>query len=157
MIYGIDLGTTYSLIGNNDILYTGLVASAVDLGTKQQTNVDAIGEDIIHSYKVNMTTGEMGKTPILCSSIVLKKLVDEANKKSGEPSKDVIISVPAKFTNTQREATWTAALNAGLNPRGLINEPTAAALYMCKDYKDLLIVYDLGGGTFDVTIFCSCY
>lgn len=152
MICGIDLGTTYSLIGHGDTLYSDLVASAVDLKTKQQVDLDLINPDVVHSYKTDMTTGEMGELPISCSSIVLKELANIASRRSGETITDVVISVPAKFTTTQREATWKAAEKAGLNPKGLINEPTAAAIYACKDYKDLIVVYDLGGGTFDVTI-----
>lgn len=155
MVCGIDLGTTYSLIGHGENLYSDLVASAVDLKTKQQIDLDLINPNVVHSYKTDMTTGEMGELPISCSSIVLKKLADIASKRIGETVTDVVISVPAKFTTTQREATWRAAQLAGLNPRGLINEPTAAAIYACKDYKDLIVVYDLGGGTFDVTILDS--
>lgn len=152
MICGIDLGTTYSLIGHGDDIFTGLVASAVNMNTKQQVDIEEIGEDIISSYKIDMTTGDEGKVPVKCSSIVLRKLADMASKRIGEEVKDVVISVPAKFTSTQRKATWQAAEMAGLNPRGLLNEPTAAALCACQDYKDLIVVYDLGGGTFDVTI-----
>lgn len=155
MICGIDLGTTYSLIGHGENLYSDLVASAVDLTTKKQVDLNYISPNIIHSYKTDMTTGEMGELPISCSSIVLKELVSIAEKRTGEEVKDVVISVPAKFTTTQREATWRAAQLAGLNPKGLINEPTAAAIFACKDYKDLIVVYDLGGGTFDVTILDS--
>lgn len=155
MICGIDLGTTYSLIGHGENLYSDLVASAVDLTTKKQVDLNYISPNIIHSYKTDMTTGEMGELPISCSSIVLKELVSIAEKRTGEEVKDVVISVPAKFTTTQREATWRAAQLAGLNPKGLINEPTAAAIFACKNYKDLIVVYDLGGGTFDVTILDS--
>lgn len=155
MICGIDLGTTYSLIGHGENLYSDLVASAVDLTTKEQVDLNYISPNIIHSYKTDMTTGEMGELPISCSSIVLKELMSIAEKRTGEEVKDVVISVPAKFTTTQREATWRAAQLAGLNPKGLINEPTAAAIFACKDYKDLIVVYDLGGGTFDVTILDS--
>lgn len=152
MICGIDLGTTYSLIGHGDDIYTGLVASAVNINTRQQVDIEEVNEDIVASYKIDMTTGDEGKVPVICSSIVLRKLADMASKRVGEEIKDVVISVPAKFTSTQRKATWHAAEMAGLNPRGLLNEPTAAALCACQDYKDLIVVYDLGGGTFDVTI-----
>ena len=152
MIFGIDLGTTYSLIGSGEELYTNLVASAVDLETKQQVDINTVSNSVVKSYKVDMTTGSTGLQPIACSSIVLRKLADDATRRSGVEVKDVVISVPAKFTSTQRDATWKAAEKAGLNPRALLNEPTAAALYACKDYKDLIVVYDLGGGTFDVTI-----
>lgn len=155
MIYGIDLGTTYSIIGRGDKLYSDLVASAVNIETKEQVDLNDITPSVIHSYKTDMTTGEMGELPISCSSIVLKKLAHIATERAGEEVKDVVISVPAKFTTTQREATWRAAQKAGLNPKGLINEPTAAAIYACRDYKDLIVVYDLGGGTFDVTVLDS--
>ncbi len=155
MIYGIDLGTTYSHIGHGDDIYTGLVASAVDLETKEQVDIEEINENIVKSYKIDMTTGDEGKVPMICSSIVLKRLAEMASRRTGETVKDVVISVPAKFTSTQRQATWRAAEMAGLNPRGLLNEPTAAALCACQNYKDLIVVYDLGGGTFDVTILDS--
>ena len=86
MICGIDLGTTYSLIGHGENLYSDLVASAVDLKTKQQIDLDLINPNVIHSYKTDMTTGEMGELPISCSSIVLKKLADIASKRIGETS-----------------------------------------------------------------------
>lgn len=155
MYCGIDLGTTNSLIGSGDQLFTGLVSSSVNIKTKSQISRDEVSDDIVSSYKVNMTTGDSGKVPIACSSIILKTLTDVASKVVGSPCNDVVISVPAKFTHTQRQAVVQAAEGAGLTMRGLINEPTAAAIYVCHDIKDLLIVYDLGGGTFDVTVIDS--
>ncbi len=151
-IFGIDLGTTNSLIGSGDTLYSGLVASNVNISTGSQCSRDTYGDDIVSSYKINMTTGTEGQLPIKCSSIILKELAKLGTLNSGVPVKDVIISVPAEFTHTQRQAVKNAGEMAGLNVITLINEPTAAALYVCKNLKDLVVVYDLGGGTFDVTI-----
>jgi molecular chaperone DnaK (HSP70) len=155
MICGIDLGTTNSLIGHGDTLYTGLVSSSVNIATKSQVDRDVVSKDIVSSYKVNMTTGSTGKLPIACSSIILRDLVNKASQRSGQYIEDIVVSVPAKFSHTQRKAVWEAAEQAGLTMHGLINEPTAAAIYVCKDIKDLVVVYDLGGGTFDVTILDS--
>lgn len=155
MYYGIDLGTTNSLIGTGDTLYTGLVSSSVDISTKSQVPRDVVGDNIVSSYKVNMTTGKEGQLSIACSSVILKELTKQASMRSGEDVKDIVVSVPAKFTHTQRQAVYDAIKMAGLNAKGLINEPTAAALYVCRDIKDLLVVYDLGGGTFDVTVIDS--
>lgn len=155
MYYGIDLGTTNSLIGNGENLFTGLVSSSVNIATGQQVDRNQFGEDIVSSYKVNMSTGKEGQLSIKASSIILKDLVNKANMKTGSWSKDVVISVPAKFSSTQRSAVAEAAKMAGLNLKGLINEPTAAALYVCREMKDLVIVYDLGGGTFDISVLDS--
>ena len=62
--FGIDLGTTYSLIGTGDKLYSGLVSSSVNVDTKRQCDRNLYGENIVSSYKVNMTTGPEGKLPI---------------------------------------------------------------------------------------------
>ena len=152
MICGIDLGTTNSVIGYGEELYTGLVSSSVDVKTKSQVERDKVDDNVVSSYKVNMTTGESGKLPVACASIILRDLVNKASQRSGEYIEEIVISVPAKFSHTQRQAVWDAAEKAGLVVRGLINEPTAAAIYVCRDVKDLVVVYDLGGGTFDVTI-----
>lgn len=154
-ICGIDLGTTNSLIGHGDDLYTTLVSSSVNVRSKSQTTRDDVSEDVVSSYKVNMTIGAGGELPIACSSIILADLCRRASQTTGEYIEDVVISVPAKFSHTQRQAVWKAAEDAGLTVHGLINEPTAAAIYMCHDIKDLVVVYDLGGGTFDVTILDS--
>lgn len=154
-ICGIDLGTTNSLIGHGDELYTGLVSSSVNVRTKSQTGRDEVSDDVVSSYKVNMTIGSSGELPIACSAVILQDLCNKASRRTGEYIEDIVVSVPAKFSHTQRQAVWKAAENAGLTMHGLINEPTAAAIYVCKDVKDLVVVYDLGGGTFDVTILDS--
>lgn len=151
-VYGIDLGTTNSVIGRDDTLYTGLVSSNVNIVTGEQVPRDEYNEDIVSSYKVDMSIGDSGKIPVHCSQIVLKTLAKLASLRTEEECKDVCISVPAYFATTQREAVKQAAEMAGLNLRRVINEPTAAAIYVCRDIKDYVIVYDLGGGTFDVTL-----
>ncbi len=93
-------------------------------------------------------------TPVDVSSIILKKLVEGAEKQLGEKIKDVIITVPAYFTDAQKEDTRKAGEKAGLNVLRLLPEPTAAAIaYGLDKGKDqTIMVYDLGGGTFDVSI-----
>ena len=102
-----------------------------------------------------------GKTydPVDISSFILKALVDAANEKrvneeGKDPISDVVITVPAYFGMLEKERTIAAGKKAGLNVMQLINEPTAAALsYGRKQQSDkTLLVYDLGGGTFDVSI-----
>jgi len=87
------------------------------------------------------------------SSFILKKLTQDASKQVGS-IKDVVISVPAYFKESQRNATIQAGQLAGLNVIAIINEPTAAALYYASttDIKGRGLIYDLGGGTFDVTV-----
>ena len=85
---------------------------------------------------------------------VLRKLVDDASKYLGEKVTDAVITVPAYFNDAQRQATKDAGKIAGLNVLRIINEPTAAALAYGMDKKEneTIIVFDLGGGTFDVSI-----
>lgn len=155
MTFGIDLGTTNSLIGYGDTLYSGLVSSNVNIAERKQVSRDVTGLDIVSSYKKDMSTTGTGILSQECSTIVLKELADQAARRSGCEVEDVVISVPAYFSVPQREAVKIAAANAGLRVQSLINEPTAAALYMCKSLKDLVLVYDLGGGTFDISLIDS--
>ncbi len=92
--------------------------------------------------------------PEQVSSEILRKLVNDAAAKLGQGIKDVVITVPAYFDNSQREATKQAGEIAGLNVLRVINEPTAAALAYGLERKgnETILVFDLGGGTFDVTI-----
>lgn len=152
MVYGIDLGTTNSLIGVGEELYTRLVSSNVDIKKRNQVSRDVIGEDIVASYKTDMSIGQAGKLAVECSTVILKELARLAGRRTGEKVEDVVISVPAYFSSSQREAVYKAAKQASLSVKCLINEPTAAAIRLCQNIKDLIVVYDLGGGTFDVSI-----
>lgn len=88
------------------------------------------------------------------SALVLRKLVDDASKFLGEKVKEVVITVPAYFNDAQRNATKDAGRIAGLEVLRIINEPTAAALAygMDKQTHETVLVFDLGGGTFDVSL-----
>jgi molecular chaperone DnaK len=103
---------------------------------------------------VRVETSEGLKAPEEISAMVLRKMVDDASSKLGYKVSDVVITVPAYFDNTQREATAAAGKIAGLNVLRIINEPTAAALSYGLDKKgnEKILVFDLGGGTFDVTV-----
>lgn len=149
-IYGIDLGTTNSLIGLHSENYlSDIVPSCVNLdtgvvGTEAYNDMQAK-----RSFKVDMSLGKEGTMPRVCSSKVLEELRRLAG---GNTVQDVVISVPAYFSDNQRQATIEAAKSVGLNVRGLVNEPTAAAMYIAQNRRSLFIVYDLGGGTFDVSM-----
>lgn len=147
-IYGIDLGTTNSLLGLNGELFTGLVPSVVDLKTGKAGASQVENMEAKRSFKVDISLFKEGEESVAASARVLRQLVDE----SGQQVKDVVISVPAYFTDNQRQATRKAAEIAGLNVVTLINEPTAAAIYASRDRRSLSVIFDLGGGTFDVSV-----
>jgi molecular chaperone DnaK len=103
---------------------------------------------------VRFEVGGKQVAPEEISAQVLRKLVDDASKYLGEKVKDVVITVPAYFNDAQRQATKDAGTVAGLNVLRIINEPTAASLAYGLDKKkdEKILVFDFGGGTFDVSI-----
>lgn len=152
-IYGIDLGTTNSLIGlHKDNFLSDIVPSCVN--EKTGAAGAAFFEDMTaqRSFKIDMSMGVEGDMPRRASSCVLRELVNQVTK---EKVKDVVISVPAYFSDNQRAATITAAEEAGLTVHALVNEPTAAAMYIADRKQGLYVIYDLGGGTFDCSIIDS--
>lgn len=103
---------------------------------------------------VRFVVGDKQFTPEEISAQVLRKLVDDASATLGEKVTQAVITVPAYFNNSQREATQNAGKIAGLEVLRIVNEPTAAALAYGLDRKgnETILVFDLGGGTFDVSI-----
>jgi len=110
---------------------------------------------IVHAGEtVKVTMGDKDYTPQEISAMILQKIKSDAEEKLGEKITDAVITVPAYFDDSQRKATKEAGEIAGLNVRRIINEPTAAALAYGFDKKqdEKIAVYDLGGGTFDISI-----
>ena len=175
-IIGIDLGTTNSCVavmeGGNPTVITNsegarttpsVVAFLKDgeriVGqvAKRQavTNADrtiiSIKREMGTNYKVNID--DKAYTPQEISAMVLSKLKADAEAYLGETVSQAVITVPAYFNDSQRQATKDAGKIAGLEVLRIINEPTAAALaYGMSDKDQTILVYDLGGGTFDVSI-----
>ncbi len=175
-IIGIDLGTTNSevafifdgtteIISDND---NGILSSCVSIGENGNIIVgtEAANQALINpertvfSVKRCMGTdqklklGELSFSPQEISAFILKELKERAEKKINCPVSKAVITVPAYFTDAQRQATREAGEIAGLEVVRIINEPTAASLAYESTNPETqrVLVYDLGGGTFDVSI-----
>jgi len=176
-IIGIDLGTTNSCVAvmeNGEAVVipnpegnrtTPSVVALTKSGERlvgQVAKRQAITnpDDTIISIKRDMGTdrkvslGEKNYTPTEISAMILQKLKSDAERYLGETVSQAVITVPAYFSDAQRQATKDAGKIAGLEVLRIINEPTAAALAygMGNDADQKIMVYDLGGGTFDVSI-----
>ena len=176
-IIGIDLGTTNScvavmeggepvVIANSEGARTtpsvvgftktgdrlvGQVAKRQAI-TNPENTVSSIKRQMGTDHKVTLNGKEY--TPQQVSAMILQKLKADAEAYLGESVTEAVITVPAYFNDSQRQATKDAGTIAGLNVKRIINEPTAASLAYGIDKEDdqKIMVYDLGGGTFDVSI-----
>ena len=120
--------------------------------TNPDRTVISIKREMGSNYKV--TIDGKSYTPQEISAMILQKLKADAEAYLGQPVSEAVITVPAYFTDAQRQATKDAGRIAGLDVKRIINEPTAAALAygVDKETAQKVMVYDLGGGTFDVSI-----
>ncbi len=175
-IIGIDLGTTNSCVAvmeggeavvipnaegarttpsvvafRNGDRMVGQVAKRQAI-TNPQGTVISIKREMGSDYKVDIDGKKY--TPQEISAMILQKLKSDAEAYLGQPVTEAVITVPAYFTDAQRQATKDAGKIAGLDVKRIINEPTAAAVAygVDKETAQKVMVYDLGGGTFDVSI-----
>ena len=176
-IIGIDLGTTNSCVavmeGGEPVVIpnaeggrttpsvvafsktgermVGMIAKRQAV-TNHARTITSIKRQMGSDYRVNIDGKKY--TPQEISAMILQKLKTDAEAYLGGPVTEAVITVPAYFTDAQRQATKDAGKIAGLNVQRIINEPTAAALAygVDKEESQKIMVYDLGGGTFDVSI-----
>ncbi|MBK5966365.1 heat-shock protein Hsp70 [Thiocystis minor] len=176
IIIGIDLGTTNSEVAvvqdgrtriievDGSKILPSMVGLADDgtllVGQSARNQYVIYPERTIRSVKrrmgedVRLPMGEQSYTPQEISALILRRLKQAAEDALGQPVSKAIITVPAYFSDAQRQATRDAGGLAGLEVMRIINEPTAAALAYEADHETAktILVYDLGGGTFDVSV-----
>lgn len=131
-----------------------LVGRTID-DPEVKRDIDLMPYDIVKADgHVKVKMGDKDYTPEEVSAMILGKLKADAEKFLGQPVTEAVITVPAYFNDSQRQATKDAGKIAGLEVKRIINEPTAAALAYGLDRKkeEKVVVYDLGGGTFDVSV-----
>lgn len=174
-IVGIDLGTTNSLVGavvdgklrlfaddNKEELLPSVVGIdesgkvIVGRSARNRRLLDPAGTVVSVKRKmgkdVQVRLGERELSPPQVSALILSALLDRAQAALGARPSRAVITVPAWFDDKQREATRTAGELAGLTVERLVNEPTAAAMTYQSGAEECVLVYDLGGGTFDVSV-----
>ena len=178
-IIGIDLGTTNSCVSvieggeatvivNTDGFRTtpsvvafrnGEIIVGENARRQAATNLDTVFSVKRHmgsDYKVHINSTNKDYTPQEISAMILQNLKATAEAYLGSPVTEAVITVPAYFNDSQRQATKDAGKIAGLEVKRIINEPTAAALAYGidknSDKEQTILVYDLGGGTFDVSV-----
>jgi molecular chaperone DnaK (HSP70) len=174
LIVGIDLGTTNSEVaafidGQVRIITSGnrsMLPSVVGLspsgdllvGEPARNQLMLYPERTVRSIKRKMgsnetvSLGDRPFTPPEVSALILRELASWASRQFGRPVTKAVITVPAYFSDAQRQATREAASLAGLEAVRILNEPTAASLAYGEGSRHTAMVYDLGGGTFDVSI-----
>ena len=174
LIVGIDLGTTFSEVaafvdGRVTILGAGkrnMLPSVVGLspsgellvGEAARNQLVLYPERTVRSIKRKMgsndtvSLGDRQFTPPEISALILRELAAWASRQLDRPVEKAVITVPAYFSDAQRQATREAASLAGLEAVRILNEPTAASLAYGEGSRHTAMVYDLGGGTFDVSI-----
>ncbi len=175
-VIGIDLGTTYSAVsvveaGQPKILINsegsrttpsvvGLSNGEIIVGALAKRQAVVNPDNTIYSIKRKMGSGDKVKiggkdhSPEQISAYILQKLKKDAEEQLGQKVTQAVITVPAYFSDSQRKATKAAGEIAGLEVLRIINEPTAAALAygLDKKHAHTILVFDFGGGTFDVSI-----
>jgi molecular chaperone DnaK len=175
-IVGIDLGTTNSAAaivknGQPQIIASGDQRVMPSVVSYSQQTGWLVGQPALNQYTLNpdntvrsikrkmgsaekVQLAERDFSPQEISAFILRELKTMGEKELGQPVNKAVITVPAYFTNAQRQATKEAGEIAGLEVVRIINEPTAAALAYGLDHEadQLAMVYDLGGGTFDVSL-----